>query len=180
MRSPRTATKSSPRLPQLEKARAKQQSPNAAKKKLKKKDIPFKHPSLGLHAQLQIKYKCLRTGFWVGSVGANEGASQASSYLVPAFQGPFPFFQQKSFLNWWLLGVIHLSPQSFHHFPAVLFQQKSSGSMAIFKKNSNVKKHSIPSVNPFKMMRLAGCVGEKKFKFNLCTVLWLYRFNAII
>ena len=33
MRSPRTATKSSPRSPQLEKARAQQRRPNAAKKK---------------------------------------------------------------------------------------------------------------------------------------------------
>ena len=38
MRSLRTATKSSPRLPQLEKARAQKQRPNAAKKKKKKKN----------------------------------------------------------------------------------------------------------------------------------------------
>ena len=37
MRSPRTATKSSPRLPQLEKAHAQQRRPNAAKKKKKNK-----------------------------------------------------------------------------------------------------------------------------------------------
>ena len=36
MRSLRTAGKSSPRSPQLEKARAQQQRPNAAKNKLKK------------------------------------------------------------------------------------------------------------------------------------------------
>ena len=35
MRSPRTSTKSSPRLPQLEKARAQQRRPNTAKKKNK-------------------------------------------------------------------------------------------------------------------------------------------------
>ena len=34
MRSPRTAMKSSPRSPQLEKARTQQQTPNAAKNKL--------------------------------------------------------------------------------------------------------------------------------------------------
>ena len=34
MRSPRTTTKSSPRSPQLEKDRAQQQRPNAAKNKL--------------------------------------------------------------------------------------------------------------------------------------------------
>ena len=34
MRSPRTTTKSSPRSPQLEKARVQQQRPNAAKNKL--------------------------------------------------------------------------------------------------------------------------------------------------
>ena len=39
MRSPRTATKSSPRSPQLEKARVWQQRPNAAKNKEKKKNI---------------------------------------------------------------------------------------------------------------------------------------------
>lgn len=109
---------------------------------------------------------------------------------MPAFQGPFSLFQQKSFLYWWLLGVIHLSPQSFHHFPAVLFQWKSSGSMIIFKwlsgsiytyiSNSNIKKHLIPFVNPSKIMRLAGCAGEKKSRLNLCTVLRLYRFNATI
>ena len=38
MRSPRTATKSSPRSPQLEKARAQQQRPNAAIKKERKKE----------------------------------------------------------------------------------------------------------------------------------------------
>ena len=38
MRSPRTATKSSPRLPQLEKTRVQQWRPNAAKtKQIKKK-----------------------------------------------------------------------------------------------------------------------------------------------
>ena len=37
MRSPRTATKSSPRFPQLEKAHAQQRRPNTAKSKLKKK-----------------------------------------------------------------------------------------------------------------------------------------------
>ena len=36
MRSPRTTTKSSPRLAHLEKARAQQRRPNAAKNKLKK------------------------------------------------------------------------------------------------------------------------------------------------
>ena len=36
MRSPRTATKSSPRSPQLEKAHVQQRRPNAAKKKKKK------------------------------------------------------------------------------------------------------------------------------------------------
>ena len=36
MRSPRTTTKSSPRSPQLEKARVQQQRPNAAKKKERK------------------------------------------------------------------------------------------------------------------------------------------------
>ena len=38
MRSPHTATKSSPRSPQLEKAHAQQRRPNAAINKLKKKD----------------------------------------------------------------------------------------------------------------------------------------------
>ena len=38
MRSPHTATKSSPRSPQLEKAREQQQRPNAAKKKKIKKN----------------------------------------------------------------------------------------------------------------------------------------------
>ena len=37
MRSPRTATKSSPRLTQLEKARAQLQRPNTAKKKKKER-----------------------------------------------------------------------------------------------------------------------------------------------
>ena len=37
MISPRTATKSSPHLPQLEEAHAQQRRPNAAKKKKKKK-----------------------------------------------------------------------------------------------------------------------------------------------
>ena len=36
MRSPRTAPKSSPRSPQLEKARVQQQRPNAAKNKINK------------------------------------------------------------------------------------------------------------------------------------------------
>ena len=39
MRSPHTATKSSPGSPQLEKARAQQRRPNTAKNKLKKKKI---------------------------------------------------------------------------------------------------------------------------------------------
>ena len=39
MRSPCTATKSSPRSPQLEKTRAQQRRPNTAKKKKKKKTI---------------------------------------------------------------------------------------------------------------------------------------------
>ena len=39
MRSPRTAMKSSPCSPQLEKARTQQRRPNAAKKKKKKKDV---------------------------------------------------------------------------------------------------------------------------------------------
>ena len=38
MRSPRTATNSSPRSPQLEKARVQQRRPNTAKKKKKKKE----------------------------------------------------------------------------------------------------------------------------------------------
>ena len=39
MRSPHTATKSSPRSLQLEKARTQQQRPNAAKNKLKNKNF---------------------------------------------------------------------------------------------------------------------------------------------
>ena len=39
MRSPHTATKSSPRSPQLAKAYAQQRRPNAAKKKKKKREI---------------------------------------------------------------------------------------------------------------------------------------------
>ena len=42
MRSPRTATKSSPRLPQLEKARTQQRRPNTAKRKEKKKKTHHK------------------------------------------------------------------------------------------------------------------------------------------
>ena len=41
MRSPRTATKSSPRSLRLEKARGQQQRPNATKNKLKKKKKSF-------------------------------------------------------------------------------------------------------------------------------------------
>ena len=47
MRSPRTATKSSPRSPQLEKAHVQQQRPNAAKdkkEKKKKKSLVFRKP----------------------------------------------------------------------------------------------------------------------------------------
>ena len=47
MRSPHTAMKSSPRLPQLEKARAQQQRPNAAKnKRIKKKKKKKKKETL--------------------------------------------------------------------------------------------------------------------------------------
>ena len=62
MRSPRTATKSSPRSPQLEKARVQQRKPNADKNKLKKKILKKKgksrrrvgnHPKLN-EAQAQV------------------------------------------------------------------------------------------------------------------------------
>lgn len=46
------------------------------------------------------------------------------SYLVPAFQRPFPLFQQAALLLLWLLGTIHCSPESFYNFPAVLLKQK--------------------------------------------------------
>ena len=54
MGSPRTATKSSPRSPQLEKAHAQQRKPNAAKNKinLKNKLINFK------------KKEAYHSGFW--------------------------------------------------------------------------------------------------------------------
>ena len=53
MRSPRTATKSSPRLLQLEKARAQQQRPNAAKERKKK----TKKKILGYSLEVCVFYK---------------------------------------------------------------------------------------------------------------------------
>ena len=60
MRSPRTATKSSPRSPQLEKAPAQQRRPNAAKNKFKKKK-PFLPLQLSSKEQpiKGQKFKCL-------------------------------------------------------------------------------------------------------------------------
>ena len=52
MRSPRTATKSSPRSPQLEKAHAQQRRPDAAKNKYVKKKKKKGKCSLELHPQL--------------------------------------------------------------------------------------------------------------------------------
>ena len=54
MRSPWTATKSSPRLLQLEKARAQQRKPNAAKNKQMNKFIKKKVEVLLLLADLEL------------------------------------------------------------------------------------------------------------------------------
>ena len=67
MRSPRTATKSSPRSPQLEKACAQQRRPNAAKKKARFKRIkwfpnnPIQYKAQGYFLEL-LKYKRRRRG----------------------------------------------------------------------------------------------------------------------
>ena len=62
MRSLRTATKGSPRSPQLEKARVQQRRPNAAKiNKLKKKS--YQNPKFylkTLEKELQTKFKSSR------------------------------------------------------------------------------------------------------------------------
>ena len=62
MRSPRTAVKSSPRLPQLEKACMQQWRPNTAKKKKRTKMVATIHPIL--HALLMTW--CCHSSHWGG------------------------------------------------------------------------------------------------------------------
>ena len=81
MRSPRTAMKSSPRSPQLEKACTQQQRPNAAKNKFKKK---IKKETAGiLHHPQTTHMSYLLTGmvwlflttgaFWCSSLDLHPG-----------------------------------------------------------------------------------------------------------
>ena len=79
MRSPHTAMKSSPRSPQLEKARAQQQRPNTAKNKLKKERNLFKKR----RDRYIIKESILNS--WLGFNIHNNVLEFAS----PHFKNPF-------------------------------------------------------------------------------------------
>ena len=161
MRSPRTAMKSSPRAPQLEKARAQLRRPNAAKKKKKNKNVIYKIISFQT-PQYHVDSSEITLMWTMNIAGPSEELAELSPVWSPAWiwcrASRWEASVQGGLSQGGAGGDSKLSPQGLAWTPDALWNRSQTPSLGnthrlkILLKPPVVYYRSIPSITHYEVL----------------------------